>query len=43
MIFGVVKYQDAAFTSDDIEFLTQIANQVALRWRMHLPLERFES
>src|SRR5580765_2368991 len=29
-IFGVVKYQDAAFTSDDIEFLTQIANQVAI-------------
>jgi len=26
----VVKYQDAAFTSDDIEFLTQIANQVAI-------------
>jgi formate hydrogenlyase transcriptional activator len=29
-IFGVVKYQDNAFTSDDIEFLTQIANQVAI-------------
>jgi formate hydrogenlyase transcriptional activator len=29
-IFGVVKYQDAAFTGDDIEFLTQIANQVAI-------------
>ena len=29
-IFCVVKYQDAAFTSDDIEFLTQIANQVAI-------------
>src|SRR5467141_3023979 len=29
-IFGVVKYQDAALTSDDIEFLTQIANQVAI-------------
>ena len=29
-IFGVVKYQDAAFTSDDIEFLTQIANQIAI-------------
>jgi formate hydrogenlyase transcriptional activator len=29
-IFGVVKYQAAAFTSDDIEFLTQIANQVAI-------------
>jgi len=29
--FGVVKYQDAAaFTGDDIEFLTQIANQVAI-------------
>src|SRR5712664_4352681 len=28
--FGVCKYQDAAFTSDDIEFLTQIANQVAI-------------
>jgi formate hydrogenlyase transcriptional activator len=26
----VCKYQDAAFTSDDIEFLTQIANQVAI-------------
>jgi len=29
-IFGVVKYQDNAFNSDDIEFLTQIANQVAI-------------
>jgi formate hydrogenlyase transcriptional activator len=29
-IFGVVKYQDNAFTRDDIEFLTQIANQVAI-------------
>src|SRR5260370_8233710 len=29
-IFGVVKYQDNAFASDDIEFLTQIANQVAI-------------
>jgi formate hydrogenlyase transcriptional activator len=29
-IFGVVKYQDDAFTGDDIEFLTQIANQVAI-------------
>jgi formate hydrogenlyase transcriptional activator len=29
-IFGVLKYQDNAFTSDDIEFLTQIANQVAI-------------
>jgi formate hydrogenlyase transcriptional activator len=29
-IFGVVKYQDNAFTNDDIEFLTQIANQVAI-------------
>jgi len=29
-IFGVVKYQDNAFTSDDIEFLNQIANQVAI-------------
>jgi formate hydrogenlyase transcriptional activator len=28
--FGVVKYQAAAFTSDDIEFLTQIANQIAI-------------
>jgi formate hydrogenlyase transcriptional activator len=28
--FGVCKYQDDAFTSDDIEFLTQIANQVAI-------------
>src|SRR6266852_938069 len=29
-IFGVVKYQDNAFSSDDIEFLTQIGNQVAI-------------
>src|ERR1700730_2790847 len=29
-IFGVVKYQDNAFTGDDIEFLTQIGNQVAI-------------
>src|SRR5882762_4460580 len=29
-IFGVVKYQDNAFTSDDFEFLTQIANQVVI-------------
>jgi len=29
-IFGVVKYQDNAFNSDDIEFLTQIGNQVAI-------------
>jgi formate hydrogenlyase transcriptional activator len=29
-IFGVVKYQDAAFTSDDIEFLIQIGNQIAI-------------
>jgi formate hydrogenlyase transcriptional activator len=29
-IFGVVKYQDNAFNSNDIEFLTQIANQVAI-------------
>jgi formate hydrogenlyase transcriptional activator len=28
--FGVVKYQDNAFTSGDIEFLSQIANQVAI-------------
>jgi formate hydrogenlyase transcriptional activator len=28
--FGVVKYQDNAFTGDDIEFLTQIGNQVAI-------------
>ena len=28
--FGVVKYQDNAFSSEDIEFLTQIANQVAI-------------
>src|SRR5580704_10654884 len=29
-VFGVVKYQDNAFTGDDVEFLTQIANQVAI-------------
>jgi formate hydrogenlyase transcriptional activator len=29
-LFGVVKYQVQAFTCDDIEFLTQIANQVAM-------------
>src|SRR5258706_1056952 len=29
-IFGVVKYQENAFASDDIEFLTQMANQVAI-------------
>jgi len=29
-IFGVVKYQDNAFAGDDIEFLTQIGNQVAI-------------
>jgi len=29
-IFGVVKYQERAFTGDDIEFLTQITNQVAI-------------
>src|SRR5258707_8068773 len=28
--FGVCKYQDNAFTGDDIEFLTKIANQVAI-------------
>src|SRR5712664_671467 len=28
--FGVVKYQDNAFNSDDMEFLTQIGNQVAI-------------
>jgi formate hydrogenlyase transcriptional activator len=28
--FGVVKYQDNAFSSEDVEFLTQIANQVAI-------------
>jgi formate hydrogenlyase transcriptional activator len=28
--FGVVKYQDNAFTSEDIEFLSQIGNQVAI-------------
>jgi formate hydrogenlyase transcriptional activator len=29
-VFGVVKYQDNAFTGGDIEFLTQIANQVSI-------------
>jgi formate hydrogenlyase transcriptional activator len=29
-IFGVVKYQDDAFTGNDIEFLSQIGNQVAI-------------
>jgi formate hydrogenlyase transcriptional activator len=29
-IFGVIKYQDNAFDSDDVEFLTQISNQVAI-------------
>jgi formate hydrogenlyase transcriptional activator len=29
-IFGAIKYQDDAFTGDDIEFLNQIANQVAI-------------
>src|SRR6267143_89647 len=28
--FGVVKFQDNAFTADDIEFLIQIGNQVAI-------------
>jgi formate hydrogenlyase transcriptional activator len=28
--FGVVKYQDAAFSGDDIKFLSQIGNQVAI-------------
>jgi formate hydrogenlyase transcriptional activator len=28
--FGVLKYQDNAFTGDDIEFLSQIGNQVAI-------------
>jgi formate hydrogenlyase transcriptional activator len=28
--FGVLKYQDNAFSGDDIEFLTQIGNQVAI-------------
>jgi formate hydrogenlyase transcriptional activator len=28
--FGVVKYQDAAFSDDDIQFLSQIGNQVAI-------------
>jgi formate hydrogenlyase transcriptional activator len=29
-VFGVIKYQDNAFTGDDIKFLAQIANQVAI-------------
>jgi len=29
-VFGVVKYQDNAFTGDDVKFLAQIANQVAV-------------
>jgi len=29
-IFGVVKYQENAFSNDDIDFLTQIAGQVAI-------------
>jgi len=29
-IFGVIKYQDNAFAGDDIKFLAQIANQVAI-------------
>jgi formate hydrogenlyase transcriptional activator len=29
-VFGAVKYQDNAFTGDDIKFLAQIANQVAV-------------
>jgi formate hydrogenlyase transcriptional activator len=29
-LLGVLKYQDNAFAADDIEFLTQIANQVAI-------------
>jgi formate hydrogenlyase transcriptional activator len=29
-IFGVVKYQDNAFSGDDIEFLSQIGNQIAI-------------
>jgi formate hydrogenlyase transcriptional activator len=29
-VFGVVTYQDNAFTGDDIKFLAQIANQVAV-------------
>ena len=29
-IFGVLKYQDSAFSGDDIEFLSQIGNQVAI-------------
>jgi hypothetical protein len=40
-IFGVVKYQDAAFTSDDVEFLFQIANQVAIAVQNALALMHF--
>src|ERR1700686_3233520 len=29
-IFGVVKYQENAFSGDDVDFLTQIASQVAI-------------
>ncbi|HWY06850.1 MAG TPA: sigma 54-interacting transcriptional regulator [Candidatus Acidoferrales bacterium] len=29
-VFGVIKYQDNAFAGDDIKFLAQIANQVAI-------------
>jgi formate hydrogenlyase transcriptional activator len=29
-VFGALKYQDNAFTGDDIKFLAQIANQVAV-------------
>jgi len=29
-IFGVIKYEDNAFAGDDIEFLSQIGNQVAI-------------
>jgi formate hydrogenlyase transcriptional activator len=29
-VFGVAQYQDNAFTGDDMEFLTQTANQVAI-------------
>jgi len=28
--FGVVKYQDNAFTGDDVDFLAQIGNQIAI-------------
>jgi len=39
--FGVVKYQENAFTGD-VEFLTQIANQVAIAVENALALGRFE-